>query len=202
MGEKPHWLQVLMLVVGELAFAVIAFPLYIFLVLPNHPAGTLPGFSPPIAPGVDPLVASLGALAIVAVSLGLVWVLCRIFGYERFQVEEVEILVREFTALDLVPVYAAAGFAEEFLFRVVLTDAFGLLVGSALFTAVHAAYWKKPLLLLDVFVLALLLGAFYLHTRSLLLVAIAHGVYNLALSILMKRGLIPGQPADAAGGRA
>ena len=52
------------------------------------------------------------------------------------------------------------------------------------------AYWKKPLLLVDVFLLALLLVALWLYTESLLLCAIAHAAYNLIVSISLKEGVI------------
>ena len=191
MEEKPHWLQVLALTLGELVFAVIAIPLYIFFVLPKYPEGSLPGFSPIIADGVSPAAAIAGAIGVLALSLGLVLLLCRAFGYDKLKTDEVELLMQGFSVLDLVPIFAAAGFAEEFLFRVVCADVLGLLASAALFTAVHLAYWKKPLLLLDVFVLALVLGAFYLFTKSLLLCAIAHGAYNLLVAVFMKNGWLP-----------
>lgn len=191
MEEKPHWIQVAILTAGELAFAVVAVPLYLWLVLPSYPEGSLPGFIPIIATGVSPILAVVGAIGLIAVSIGLMFLLIRLFGYDRLHVEAMDELVRSYSLLDCIPIFAAAGFAEEFLFRVVFTDAFGLLIGSILFTAVHAAYWKKPLMLLDVFLLALLLGAFYLATKSLLLCAVAHGVYNLIVCAILKRGDFP-----------
>ena len=196
LDEKPRWVQVAILTFGELAFAVIAIPRYLFLVLPKYPKGSLPGFSPVIAEGVDPLLAVVGAIGVLALSLGLIAVLSKVFGYERLNTDESEMLIRGFDIIELVPIFAAAGFAEEFLFRTVFADAFGLIVSAILFTVAHASYWKKPLMLVDVFAIALLLGAFYLFTKSLLLCAVVHCAYNLLLAIFVKRGWIPGSGSD------
>ena len=185
-----HAMKVLLLVAGELVFAIIALPLYWFLVLPNHPEGELPGFSPIIAESANPLLAVLATLGVLIVALALVLALAWLFGTKHFKVPEFTQLLDESTNLDLVLIYAAAGFAEEFLFRTVLVDLCGLVIASLLFTAIHVAYWKKPLLLVDVFLLALLLGALWLYTESLLLCAIAHAAYNLIVSISLKEGVV------------
>ena len=46
MDNLSHNTKVLVMTLSELAFVVPAIPLYIFLVLPNHPEGTLPGILP------------------------------------------------------------------------------------------------------------------------------------------------------------
>ena len=91
---------------------------------------------------------------------------------------------------DLIPVYAAAGFAEEFLFRVVCVDLCGLVISAILFTAAHFSYWKHPLLLADIFAIALLFGGLYLFTQSLLLCALLHFAYNMAITHLVKSGFM------------
>ena len=181
MDNTPHWLIVLLWTVGELAFALVALPLYIFLVLPKYDAGALPGFSPLIADGVNPLIAVAVAAVIVAVSIGMAVLLLRVLGKEKVITREIAMLESDFSMIDLVPVFAAAGFAEEFLFRVVCVDLLGPIVAAILFTAAHFSYWKQPILLADVFVVGLLLGFFYVFTQSLLLCAIAHFVYNMAI---------------------
>jgi len=54
MNEQPHWMQVLVMSLGELAFVIPGIPLYMLLVLPNHPAGALPGLVPAIGVDADP----------------------------------------------------------------------------------------------------------------------------------------------------
>ena len=191
MDTRPHWVQVLALTLGELAIAVVALPLYVFLVLPKYEDGMFPGFQPVIAAGVDPLLAVLATLCVVAISVGAIFALVRVFGPERLITDEVKQLVHDYSELDFIPIYLAAGFAEEFLFRVVLIDLCGLIIASLLFTAMHIAYWRRLVLLVSVFALALLLGALYLFTGSLLLCALAHAVYNTLISCFMKRGVLP-----------
>ena len=198
MDNQPHWVQVLILAAGELAFALVALPLYVLFVLPAHPGG-YPGFVPVIAPGADPVLAVVAALGVLAIALAAAIGLPRALGPGVFETEEMNTLIDNFSVLDYVPVFVAAGFAEEFLFRVVLLDMFGLIISSLAFAAIHLAYWKRPLLLADVFALALLLGALYLFTESLLLCATIHAIYNMAVSVFMKNGIIPRSHPSAAG---
>ena len=190
MEDKPHWMQVLIMTVSELAFLLLGIPLYIFLVLPNHPEGALPGLVPVIAEGVNPALAVLATIGTILAGLGTVLLLVRLFGRERLLVDEVRILVNSYTVVDFIPIYIAAGIGEEFLFRVALVEPFGLVLSSLLFTAIHIAYWRKPLILLYVFVFGLICGTLYLYTGSFLLCATAHAIYNFTLSCLMKFGVI------------
>jgi membrane protease YdiL (CAAX protease family) len=188
MDSREHLKQVILMTAGELAFAVVALPLYALFVLPKYPQGALPGFWPVIADGVSPALGVLAAFAVLGVALAGAVLALRFLGADRFLVDEVNLLVDEFTVLDFIPIYLAAGIGEEFLFRVVFADVLGLAVSAVLFTAVHLAYWKKPLLLVYVFALGLLLGAFYLFTKSLLLCALVHAAYNILVSVFLKRG--------------
>ena len=190
MDDKPHWMQVLIMTVSELAFLLLGIPLYIFLVLPNHPEGALPGLVPVIAEGVNPALAVLATIGTILAGLGTVLLLVRLFGRERLLVDEVRILVNSYTVVDFIPIYITAGIGEEFLFRVALVEPFGLVLSSLLFTAIHIAYWRKPLILLYVFVFGLICGTLYLYTGSFLLCATAHAIYNFTLSCLMKFGVI------------
>jgi len=106
-------------------------------------------------------------------------------------VDKIRILVDEFSVLDFIPIYIAAGIGEEFLFRVALVEPLGIVVPALLFAAIHIAYWRKPLILVYVFVFGLLMGALYLYTESFWLCAAAHALYNFLLSCFMKWGIIP-----------
>lgn len=188
---RPHWVNTLILAGGELVFALVALPFYVFLVLPKHADGTLPGFVPVISPSANPVLAVLATVAVIAVCIGIVAGMSKAFGADKFQVDEVDILLNENSTLDLAIIYIAAGFAEEFLFRVTLMDLCGLVLSAVLFTAAHAAYWRRPLMLVYVFLVGIVMGLLYLYTGSLLLCAIAHAVYNLLVSLLMKAGILP-----------
>lgn len=188
---RPHWVNTLILAGGELALALVALPFYVFLVLPKYPQGALPGFVPVMSPDANPVLAVLATIAVVAVCIGIVAGMSKAFGADKFQIDELDILLRENSTLDLVIIYIAAGFAEEFLFRVTLMDLCGIVLSTILFTAMHAAYWRKPLMLVYVFLVGLVMGLLYLYTGSLLLCAIAHAVYNLLVSLMMKAGILP-----------
>lgn len=190
MDQMSHNMQVLVMTLAELAFAVVALPLYLIFVLPGHPEGGLPGFVPVIAAGVDPVAAVLSALAVFVACVAVLVLFALVFGKERFQVEEMDQLTEQFSMLDAVPLYLAAGIGEEFLFRGVCTELLGLVIGAILFTAIHIAYWKRPLLLAEVFVVALAIGGLYLATRSLLLCILVHFAYNMFVTWLLKAGFL------------
>jgi len=146
----------------------------------------LPGFSPVIAQDVNPVLAVALSMVVLLGAVGFALLLVRTIGKERVITEEISALATGYSMLELVPFYAAAGFAEEFLFRVVCIDLVGFFVASILFTAAHFSYWKQPYLLVDVFVVALLVGGLYLYTQSLLLCAVVHFVYNMIITYLTK----------------
>ena len=190
MDTYPEWKVSLLQAAGELVLALVALPLYVLLVLPKHGEGALPGFSPIIAEGVNPFLAVALALAVFAAGIGLGIVLVLLFGRDRVITDEVDHLANDYSLIELVPGFAAAGFAEEFLFRVVCVDLCGVIIASILFMAAHFSYWKHPLPMASVFILGLLLGCFYVFTQSLLLCALVHFAYNMVITHLLKSGFI------------
>jgi len=190
MENLSHGKQVLLMTISELAFAVVAVPLYVFLVLPNHPQGALPGIVPLVGAGagvVPSVLATLGFLALaLTVSVTLYW----LFGNSHFYSKDLQVMVDDFSDRDFVPVYLAAGIGEEALFRWALLEPCGLVVSSLLFCVLHVAYWRKPLMMAYVFACGLIFGGLYLYTQSLLLCALAHAAYNIVLSVLLKRKVI------------
>ncbi|MDO4502672.1 MAG: CPBP family intramembrane metalloprotease [Coriobacteriia bacterium] len=173
--------------VGELAFVLVGLPFYLLWVLPNHDDGTLPGLMPWAADGVSPLAAIAAAAGVLTVTFALFLILHRFFGRTHFQSEATDMLARDFSRADLVPLYLAAGIGEEFLFRVALVEPLGVVLSAVLFAAIHASYWKKPLIMAFVLVIGLLLGALYAYTQSLLLCALVHAIYNYGATVHLKR---------------
>lgn len=181
---------VLIMALSELAFLIPAIPLYIFLVLPNHPAGNLPGMLPLIGAGASVPISILAALITLVAALLFAGTLYRFFGNSHFYNKEMLDLADQLSERDFIPIYLAAGIGEEALFRLALIEPCGIVVSSLLFTALHVAYWRKPLMLVYVFVAGVLFGALYLFTESILLCIIVHAAFNTAASILLKRKLI------------
>lgn len=169
MDDLSHGKKVLLMALAELALLILAVPLYIFLVLPNHPKGTLPGVLPLIGGEAGVVPSALAALGAFAVTSIMVCVLYKFFGNSHFSSPEVIAMADEFSVCDLIPIYLAAGIGEEALFRAALLEPCGLVGSSLLFTALHVAYWKKPLMLAYVFTTGLILGTLYSFTESLIL---------------------------------
>lgn len=189
MDNLSHNTKVLVMTLSELAFVVPAIPLYIFLVLPNHPEGTLPGILPLIGgAGVGPsVIAALGIFVITGIMACSFY---KLFGNTHFSSPEMIAMADEFSLRDFIPIYLAAGIGEEALFRAALLEPCGLIVSSLLFTALHIAYWKKPLMLVYVFATGLLFGVLYTFTESLLLCALVHAAFNTLLTLLLKHRVI------------
>ena len=189
MDTTPHWLVVLLHTVGELGFALVALPLYVFLVLPKCADGQLPGFAPVIAEGVEPFLAVACALAVLIAGIAFAFFVVRVRGKMRKAAEKTATSATDYSMLDMAAVYAAAGFGEEFLFRVVCIDLIGPVLATILFTVAHFDYWKQPGLLANVFVIGALLSCLYLFTQSLLLCAVVHFAYNMSIGYLEKQGI-------------
>lgn len=187
--ELSHGKQLLVFTLGQLPIALVAALLYWFF-LPEQAPGELLGFMPLIAPEADILFSCIAAAVLVVGAIAFMVLLVRMAGPEKIMTDEVQELADEFSNAELVIIFIIGAFVEEFLFRGAITGIWGLLPGALLFTAAHVAYWKRPLLLFDVFVLGLLLGAFWLMTESLLLCTLIHFAYNMLTMVLLKGGYL------------
>ncbi|MGB7408076.1 MAG: CPBP family intramembrane glutamic endopeptidase [Pontixanthobacter sp.] len=102
----------------------------------------------------------------------------------RLQRENFAFLKQPFSLAAIVWLSICAGVGEEALFRgglqTLLTDYIGatpaILIASALFALIHLG---KPILTALIFVIGVLFGYVYAQTGSLLLVMIAHTVYDV-----------------------
>lgn len=86
--------------------------------------------------------------------------------------------------------FLANAIAEELLFRGVLQENFGLLLASITFVLVHIAYYKKPILLLQVFLQGLFLGFLYEFSKSLILCILSHTFFNFFIVFIIKRKIL------------
>lgn len=108
----------------------------------------------------------------------------------------VRLVADTFSLSFMIVYFLANGFVEELLFRGALQQWLGLLPTAIIFTLVHVSYYKKPLMLLEVFALGLFIGFLYQASRSLWLCTIAHAFYNWMLMWLIKTNRIDYKPAD------
>lgn len=91
--------------------------------------------------------------------------------------------------------FLANGFVEELLFRGALQYWLGLLPTAIIFTLAHVSYYKKPLMLLEVFTLGLFIGLLYQASQSLWLCTLSHAFYNWMLMWLIKTNRIDYHPS-------
>lgn len=77
-------------------------------------------------------------------------------------------------------------FIEEWLFRAVLQQLFGLPIASLLFALVHFRYVKKPVLFSYVLFISVALGLMYEQTNNLASVIIAHFISNAVLAFVLR----------------
>lgn len=193
MDNQPHGVQVLILVLGELAFLIVAAPLYYFLVLRHCAEGELPGVFPLVACNAGLGAALLATAGALVIALLIFLLIVRYLGEDRWNTPELKMLLERFSTGELALLFVAAGIGEEALFRAALIPeptVGWLLLSMLLFTAVHVSYWKKPVLLANTCVIGVLLGSLYLFTSSLLLCAIVHAAYNFAVSCLLKQSIL------------
>jgi membrane protease YdiL (CAAX protease family) len=116
-------------------------------------------------------------------------------GYGEYRVLNAEVLIPDFSirnvlALSLSMIFFV-GLVEEFVFRSALQTVMeerigsvvGLLVTSVLFAFMHSGY-HLPLELLYVFLAGMLFGVLFWVTRSLPIIAVAHGLTNVSLFLV------------------
>ncbi len=97
---------------------------------------------------------------------------------------------------ELISFFFVNAFMEELLFRGAIQYAFGLWPAVILFTLAHISYYKKPIMLAEVFVLAVFLGAFYQGCQSIWICTICHAFYNWFLMWLIKTDRVKYYPVE------
>ena len=100
--------------------------------------------------------------------------------------ENVRALADMYSLKFMVGYFLINAFMEEVLFRGALQCSIGLLPAAIIFTLVHVSYYKKPLMLAEVFVLGLFIGFLFEMTQSLWITTICHAAYNWILMWLIK----------------
>ncbi len=104
---------------------------------------------------------------------------------QAFFEEEIFPMVRQASFLDIVLASAAAGFAEELLFRGMLTPRMGLVASSLLFGFLHGPEYKLWPMALWASIVGLGFGVLYDETSNLAIPMVVHGLYDaLALTYI------------------
>jgi len=90
----------------------------------------------------------------------------------------------------MVPFLFVNALMEEIFFRGTLQLAIGAIPSALIFVAAHISYYKKPLLMAEVFILGLFFSALFARCGSLWLCAVSHAFYNFVVMMLIKTGKI------------
>lgn len=161
--------------------------LVLYYVLVAAPDGSWVGLVPPVSHAAMWLWLIPGCTIPILV-FSVFWKLVPSTSY--LYDENVRTLADLYSLKFMVGYFLVNAFVEELMFRGALQSSIGLLPAAILFTLVHFSYYKKPLMLLEVFVLGLFFGWLFAMTESLWITTIAHAYYNWILMWLIKTGRI------------
>jgi len=95
-------------------------------------------------------------------------------------------IFKAFSSMHIILAMWVVAVIEEFLFRGILQNKFGLLIASLIFGFVHFRYIKKPLMMAVALGLGFYLGWLYLYTQSLLPPIAAHFFIDVILGFVLK----------------
>ena len=126
----------------------------------------------------------------VVCSLGIVFAFLKIFPKQYLHDPNVKIMADSYSLGFFAIYFIPNAFYEELLFRGTLQPLFGLVPASILFTAIHFSYYKKPLLLVNVFLQGIVLGLLFHVTNSIWITTLAHTTINFIQMWLIKSGRI------------
>ena len=171
-------------------FLAAAFVLYYFLVA--RPNNAWVG----LWPIIQNTTAWLWLIPGLTVPLLIAFIFFKLVSIEYLYDENVRILADIYSLPFMAGYFLINAFMEELLFRGALQCSIGLLPAAVLFTLVHVSYYKKPLMLVEVFVLGLFIGWLFMMTQSLWLTTIAHAFYNWMLMWLIKTERIQYHPVS------
>ena len=169
-------------------FLAAAFLLYYFLVVRSNNAWI------GLWPAAKSAASWLWLIPGLTVPLLIAFIFFKLVSIEYLYDENVRILADIYSLPFMAGYFLVNAFMEELLFRGALQCSIGLLPAAILFTLVHVSYYKKPLMLVEVFVLGLFIGWLFMMTQSLWLTTIAHAFYNWMLMWLIKTERIQYRP--------
>lgn len=176
--------QFLILTLPVLALLAVAGLIYWYLIV--RPCGSCKGL---LLTELNPMDA-LWCCAALAASLAVLAIFLRIFPMRLMYDPNVRIMADSFSLAFLAVYFIPNAFYEELIFRGALQPIIGLPAAALLFTLVHFSYYKRPLLLVEVFIQGLILGGLFTITGSLWVTTIAHTALNTIETALIQTGRI------------
>lgn len=161
-----------LIVVPVLGLLIIAGLIYWFIVVRKE--GQFTGLLMSEISGMDFLLMA-GAILL---SLAILMVFVKILPMEKLYDENVRLLADSYGLGFLAAYFIPNAFAEEIIFRGAVQSLIGLVPAAIVFTLIHVSYYKKPLMLVEAFLQALVLGGLMYITGSLWITTIAHAAFN------------------------
>ncbi|KUO62771.1 MAG: hypothetical protein APF84_03755 [Gracilibacter sp. BRH_c7a] len=134
------------------------------------------------------------ALVVIIIGSGLL-VLLQIIFHKLFPNEKLfdelnVIIMEKFGLKELFIIFLSGSIAEEFLFRGIIQSELGIWIASIFFVIIHFRYYKKLVILLEVFLMSIILGFTYAITSLLWVAIICHFIVNYSTALLIKKGYI------------
>lgn len=163
------WVLIVVPVAALLLVAGIIYWLFVF-----KKQGQLTGFLMSEISGMDFLLMA-GA---VLLSMAILLIFVKVLPMEKLYDENVRILADSYGLGFLAVYFIPNAFAEEIIFRGAVQSLIGLVPAAIIFTLIHVSYYKKPLMLAEAFLQALVLGGLMYITGSLWITTIAHAAFN------------------------
>ena len=133
----------------------------------------------------------LWCLAGIVCSLGVMFAFIKLIPIRHMYDANVRLLADSFSNKFLALYFIPNAFYEELIFRGALQPIMGIVPAALLFTVVHVAYYKKPVLLAEVFCQGIILGLLFQLTGSVWITTIAHAAFNTLQTWMIKKDIIP-----------
>lgn len=128
--------------------------------------------------------------AAVACSMGVLYGFMKLIPMKMMYDPNVRLLGDMFSNRFLAVYFIPNAFYKELIFRGALLPIIDPLASTFLFTAVHFSYYKKPVLLVEVFIQGLILSGLFMVTGSVWITTLAHTAINTIEMWLIKSGRI------------
>ena len=130
------------------------------------------------------------ALALIC-ALGVVYIFYKLLPMKYMYDPNVRLLADSYSMKFLTVYFIPNAFYEELIFRGALQPIIGVIPSTLIFTLVHISYYKKPLMLVEVFLQGLILAFLYHLSGSLWITTLAHTAFNTIQTYLIKSNKIP-----------
>lgn len=106
------------------------------------------------------------------------------------------VLISKFSLAELFVIFFTGALVEEILFRGIIQTHLGIWLASFLFTIIHFRYLQKIVLIMEVYLMGLILGAMYLLTQTIWVPIFCHLTVNIITAFMIKKGIIQFEVAD------